>query len=152
MSSNERAAQVQVGRNELNEKVVRDYMDCLKHRNASLLEPFWADDAVLEMPFAPEALAEMIPKRIEGAKAIVQWYRDMFVNAGSIDMVIDSIRPLQEPDVMLVENHEESYMLTGEKFVASFCTIIRLKEGKILHFKEFYDSLGIMASFGSGAE
>lgn len=152
MSSNERVEQVPSDRNELNEKVIRDYMDCLKHRDAGLLEAFWADDAVLEMPFAPEPLSEMIPRKIEGAKAIVQWYKDMFVNAGSIDMVIDSIRPLQEPDVVLVENHEESYMKTGEKFVASFCTIIRLKEGKILHFKEFYDSLGIMTSFGPGAE
>lgn len=137
-------------RDETNASVVRAYAAAVNRKDAKAVAAMWTDDAVLEFPYSPEELAAVIPRRLVGA-AIGQWYADILPRGGSIASQIDSLRPLLEPDVLLLEYHERSLMASGVTFEAAFCAIVRIRDGKIAHWREFFDPALVLAAFKTDA-
>lgn len=149
MNLNEDDVQQRAALDESNAALIKDYLASWKYKDPNHIAQFWAEDSVLEMPFAPAEAAEIMPKKIEGHEAIVQWYRDMYVMAGSIDVTIDSLRPLQEPGVMLLEYYENSTTVDGRSFSCPFYAIFRIREGKIVYMKDLFDSKLMIEAFSA---
>jgi uncharacterized protein len=129
-------------------ELIREYITAMNERDVARIATLWAHDGVLEYPFSPEQLADVIPRRLDGGERIVAWFRSVLPMGEAIRGCVDAIRPLEEQDVFLVEYHERSDMASGKVFEAHFCAIVRIREGKLVHWREFFDPSLVQAAFG----
>ncbi|PRY36206.1 nuclear transport factor 2 family protein [Umezawaea tangerina] len=111
----------------------------------AVLDDLWADDVVVETPFA----APGRPKRIEGRDAFLS-----LAKAGREAMpvrLVDhrevAIHETTDPDVIVVEYElvGES-TVTGRQSAASFIGVLRVRDGKIAHWREYQDTMGMAAA------
>ncbi|MEO6090495.1 MAG: nuclear transport factor 2 family protein [Umezawaea sp.] len=109
------------------------------------LDELWAADVVVEAPFA----APGRPKRFDGRDAFVA-----FAKAGreAMRVRIEECRDVvvhqtTDPDVIVVE-----YVLvgrseiTGKQGSTAFIGVLRARDDKISHWREYQDTMGIAAA------
>jgi uncharacterized protein len=99
----------------------------------------FADDAVMEFPFAPPGL----PAKVEGRKAIAE-----FFSTGVSKMVkfekftVHEYTPSTKPGVVFVEfTGEGKSLVNGSAFKQTYCLRLTVAGGKITHFKEYMNPL-----------
>lgn len=113
------------------------------------LDELWAEDVVVEAPFA----APGQPERFEGREAFLA-----FATAGRAALPVrfeeyrdEVIHETADPDVLVVE-----YTLVGRSTVtgkvgaAAFIGVLRVRDGKISHWREYQDTMGIAAALAEG--
>ncbi|MEV4285336.1 nuclear transport factor 2 family protein [Nonomuraea bangladeshensis] len=109
-------------------------------------EEVWAEDVVVETPFA----APGRPRRIEG--------RDTFLGLARpgraalpfrLEMGEVTVHETADPDVVIVE-YELGAALpgTGERCSASFIGVLRARDGQVAHWREYQDTLRVAAATG----
>lgn len=128
-------------------RIAASFLDSLAASDADAIAEMWTDDAVLEFPFAPEGF----PPSVEGQPAIEKYFRDALAVVTPIDYPDQVVTPLADPDACLIEFG--SRLTVGDNptvFENKYITIVRVRDGKIAHFKEHYDSVKRLAGFPSG--
>ena len=108
-------------------------------------EHFWdavAENAVFEFLYNFPGFTN----RIEGRKAYMDWF-------GSYTTVLDSadnlkIHKVMRPDDVIILEYEVHGTVphTGKSYDNRFCSIIRIKDRKIIHWRDYMDSLAVMMS------
>jgi uncharacterized protein len=98
----------------------------------------FAPDAVIEAPFAPPGA----PSRLEGREAIREYSRHVMASPLRLqDFEIAEFYQTQEPEVVIVEMRTKGTLTTtGQPFAATSIQILRIREGQIVHFRDFADS------------
>lgn len=105
----------------------------------------WAADAVWEMPFAPEPL----PRVIEGGQVIGHFADWLFAIAPDLHVVELSIRATEDPDLVVMEVQMTSTLgHNGRTYANSYCSLIRVVDGKIALFREYFDPTVVREAFG----
>ena len=130
-------------------RIAAGFLDALAVSDADAIAEMWTDDAVLEFPFAPEGF----PSRIEGRPAIERYFRDALEVVTPIGYPDRVVTPLADPDGCLIEFG--SRLTVGDDptvFENKYITLVRVRDGKIAHFKEHYDSVKRLEGFPSGGE
>lgn len=123
-------------------------MDASKRRDLKDIEELWTDDAIKEYPFAPPQLASLIPARIEGKPAMMAYYRKLLAMRGSESRItVNSVLPLLEANTLLIEYRENTEIIDGEPLIATFAAIVKVRDGKISYWREFFDPSPILAAF-----
>jgi uncharacterized protein len=95
----------------------------------------FADDAVIEMPFAVQG----VPDRLVGLEAI----REFSVTAAAHAVDIIDLRTVQlhrttDPEVVILELVTEArHTTTGEPFQATCIQVFRIRDGKIKLFRDY---------------
>jgi uncharacterized protein len=105
-----------------------------------------ADDVVVETPFAPGGR-----KRIEGKAAFLA-----VAEAGRATLPVrfDEVANLvvhetTDPEVVIAEYTIAGTLLeTGARAAADFITVARVREGLVVHWREYQDGLAMAAAFG----
>jgi uncharacterized protein len=110
----------------------------------ALIEHF-ADDAVMELPFAPGRM----PKRYEGKEAVLgfqQFARDSF---SSFSMTVDAIHETADPHVVIAEHRSDGIVAAnGRRYENRYCTIFTFDdEGKVAFWREYYDAGVVVRAF-----
>ncbi|GAA4639588.1 nuclear transport factor 2 family protein [Actinoallomurus vinaceus] len=117
-------------------------LEVLERRRRLLVEgdieafaDLFAVDGVIEMPFAVDG----IPARLEGREAI----REFSARAATMPFEIIDLRTVQfhqtaDPEVVIVEIESVARVTTtGETFEAPCIQVFRIRDGRILLFRDY---------------
>jgi hypothetical protein len=99
----------------------------------------FAPDAVIEGPFTGPPGT---PMRLEGREAIREYSRRVMASPLQLEeFEVVEIYQTQDPEVVIVEMRTKGTMTTtGRSFVATSIQILRIREGRIVLFRDFADS------------
>ena len=126
----------------------REVFESMRHGwidDPTIMDGLWADDVVVETPFAAPGRA----KRIEGRDRFVAFAR---AGRAALPLRFDECRDVvihetADPDVIVIE-----YVLvatstvTGKQGSAAFIGVLRVRDGKITHWREYQDALAMAAA------
>jgi uncharacterized protein len=109
------------------------------------LVAWYADDALMELPFAPRSM----PKRYEGRDEIAGFIGIVREAFSSFSMTIDSIQQTSDPDLVIVEHHSDGVVAAnGRTYDNRYVTFVRFDAaGKIAHWREYYDAGVVVRAF-----
>jgi|SRR5690242_14607595 uncharacterized protein (TIGR02246 family) len=102
----------------------------------------FAPDAVLEGPFTGPHGASL---RLEGREAIREYSRQIMASPLRLeDFETVELYQTQDPEVVIVELRTKgSVSTTGRTFTATSIQVFRIREGRILLFRDFADPRGL---------
>lgn len=125
--------------------VVQSYLALLSRGLWNEWGQLWADDSVLEFPYAPEGAVN----RYVGREPIVAY---MSGTAGNIKVNgVSSVKvhPLQDPHAVFVELQIDGTALkTGKPYNQKYVTYFELQDGKIQNYREYWSPLITMEAVG----
>ncbi len=109
-----------------------------------LVEHF-ADDAVMELPFAPGKMA----REHRGKEAIAAFQvfaRDSF---SEFAMTIDAVHATADPNVVIAEHRSDAVVAAnGRPYRNRYVTVFRFDEdGRIVLWREYYDPGVVVRAF-----
>jgi ketosteroid isomerase-like protein len=103
-------------------------------------DPGWSDflheDVVIELPFAT---SNGLPPRVEGKQAVAPFFAAV---AKQLDLKFHDIRvwPLQNPGQVVVEYRGTGHP-AGQTYSQTYICFQEYKDGKLLIYREYYDTL-----------
>ncbi|QDL10457.1 nuclear transport factor 2 family protein [Brasilonema octagenarum UFV-E1] len=107
----------------------------------------FAENAVVEFPYA-SALGS--PQRLEGKPAIYNYMKDAL--AQMQNLVFTNIRayPTSNPNVLFAEVHGKAIIVaTGRHYQQDYVMRLETKDGKIIHYREYWNPVPVLDAFGS---
>lgn len=124
---------------------VREIMQLADEMRVDELGALFADDAVMELPFAPGKM----PRRYEGRPAIVAFQlfaRDSF---SRFAMTVDAIHETADPNVVIAEHHSDAEVAgNGRPYRNHYVTFFTFADdGLISSWREFYDAGVVVRAF-----
>src|SRR5271168_4167502 len=100
----------------------------------------FAEDGVMEFPYALPS-----PKRLEGREALAAHlaYLARLVELLSVSDVVK--HETTDPEVFIVEFASSGRAVaTGEPFEQRYISVIRVRDGRIVHYKDYWNPLAIL--------
>jgi ketosteroid isomerase-like protein len=107
---------------------------------------WFADDAVWEMPFAPEPLAKAVP-----GGALIGHFVDWFFESVP-ELAIDSlvVHDTTDPELFILELHGKATVSqNGNVYANTYCTHMRVRDGKVVLIREYFDPTIVEQAFGA---
>lgn len=109
-------------------------------------EHFWdavAENAIFEFLYNIPGFTN----KIEGRKAYMDWFGDYSIKLHSADHL--RVYKAAESNVVVLEYEVHGTVPhTGKAYNNRFCSIITLKNRKIIHWRDYMDSHAVMQAFG----
>jgi uncharacterized protein (TIGR02246 family) len=101
----------------------------------------FAPDGVIESPFAPPGA----PSRLEGREAIREYSRRVMSSPLRLeDFEVVELYQTQDPEVVIVELRTKGTLTsTGRAFTTTSIQILRIRDGRIVLFRDFADARGL---------
>jgi uncharacterized protein len=101
----------------------------------------FAPDGVIESPFAPPGT----PSRLEGREAIREYSRRVLSSPLRFeDFEVAELHQTQDPEVVIVELRTKGTLTsTGRAFTTTSIQILRIRDGRIVLFRDFADARGL---------
>jgi uncharacterized protein (TIGR02246 family) len=101
----------------------------------------FAPDGVIEAPFAPPGA----PSRLEGREAIREYSRRVMSSPLRFeDFEVAELYQTQDPEVVIVELRTKGTLTsTGRAFTTTSIQILRIRDGRIVLFRDFADARGL---------
>jgi len=108
------------------------------------LADLYAEDAVVEQPFAP-----LPPRRLEGREAI----RAHFAAAAQGPLRLEAsnlvVHDTADPEVVIAEfDYEGQVTTTGHTFRVANIQVLRVRNGRIVSSRDYHDHLALAAAVG----
>ena len=121
---------------------VREMMKLADAMNVDELITFFADDAVMELPFAPGRMEKAYP----GKASILEFQRFARDSFSSFAMHVDAIHETTDPNVIVCEHHSEAVVAeNGRPYRNRYVTFFTFNaDGLVTNWREYYDA-GVVA-------
>jgi ketosteroid isomerase-like protein len=124
---------------------VREIMHLADEMRVDELVEMFAEDAVMELPFAPGRMA----RAYEGKAAIAafqQFARDSF---SDFSMTVDAVYETTDPSVVIAEHHSNAVVAeNGRPYRNHYVTFFTFDDdGRVLRWREFYDAGVVVRAF-----
>ncbi|WP_086663524.1 nuclear transport factor 2 family protein [Lentzea kentuckyensis] len=98
----------------------------------------WAEDGVMEFPFAPPGY----PARLEGRAAIEDYLRDYPKMLDIQGFPTQVVHQSTNPDVAVVEFDAEGVVVaTGKPYRFSYIAVIIVRDGEIVSYRDYWNPL-----------
>jgi uncharacterized protein len=121
------------------------YLDLQANNQMEQFKELWADDAVVEFPYAPPSLVA----RIEGKEAIFNYYKDTPNQFTNWKFTISQFYETLNPSVILIEWHGNAEILaTGQSYDQTYIGYLQMKDNKIVYYKEYWNPIIVLEAFG----
>ncbi len=129
------------------QSVVRKYLKSLEDKDMDLLASVWADDAVQDMPYAPDGV---LPKRVVGKEDICALYENWPNITGAANFTSHLVcYPMQDPETVFVEfSGDVEVVPTGLRYKQSYGAVFNVVGGKIKLYREYFDPNEFVRAFG----
>ncbi|MGH8210917.1 MAG: nuclear transport factor 2 family protein [Steroidobacteraceae bacterium] len=127
-------------------ELIESYMRWTSEAKWDRLIELYADDVVIEFPFALAG-----PKRLEGIGTIRQAYSVYDKGPMQMEVRIDNvvIHETTDPEVVIVEYDTDGRVTsTGRSFKAPNIQVMRVQAGRIVHSKGYHNDLIRAAATG----
>jgi hypothetical protein len=128
----------------IGERVTRIYAFIDNQATEELLSAF-ADDVVMELPFAPGKM----PKRYEGKAATAAFIRSVRDAFSAFAMIVDAVHETADPNVVIVEHHADAVVAeNGRRYDNRYVTVITFDDaGLVKNWREYYDAGVVVRAF-----
>lgn len=128
------------------QQAVWDFLTALEEKDMEKFASVWAEDAVQDMPYAPEGF----PKRVNGKDNLIAHYAAWPDNSGDADFTSQLVfYPMQNPEMIFVEfKGDVDIVPTGRKYKQHYGGLFHIQNGKIKLFREYYDPAPFAYAFG----
>jgi ketosteroid isomerase-like protein len=129
-----------------NREVIEQFFTRLESMNIDYWLELWDESGLQEMPYSPEGF----PKQLEGKAAIKQQYSSLPENFHSMQFVDRVVHETLDPSIFIVEYRGIiDVKLTGKPYNNLYCGIFTIQNGKLVHFKEYFDPIILQTAFGT---
>lgn len=124
-------------------------IDLLLEHDMAGFAGLWAEDGVLEFPFAGPGY----PKRVEGRDAIREYLRD-YPNLLDIrEVVAKTGHETADPAVVVVEFTVAGVVVASRKpYELSYIAVITVEDGEIRHYRDYWSPLAAAEVLGGVEE
>jgi uncharacterized protein len=121
-------------------EIVERFLEATVSGQPERIADYYADEVVIEMPFATEAL---YPRRIETTR---EQLRTRFAAGAALRRYTDlsrvTIHETADPEVAIVEYDLHGRMVaTDRPFTLSFAMVITVRDGRIVHSRDYSDPI-----------
>jgi ketosteroid isomerase-like protein len=129
--------------------LVEQALDLLLDHDMTGFAGLWAEDGVLEFPFAGPGY----PKRVEGRDAIREYLRD-YPNLLDIrEVVAKAVHETADPAVVVVEFTVAGVVVASQKpYELSYIAVITVDGGEIRHYRDYWSPLAAAEVLGGADE
>lgn len=128
----------------------RDVFDRMRQGwlgNAEFDGDLLAEDAVIEVPFAPPGRARRIEGRAEFLAMVARERGSMPVRLEDVRDVV--VHETADPEVIVVEYEiAGTVTTTGRRAAAAFISVLRVRNGKVAHWREYQNTLAMAEALG----
>jgi ketosteroid isomerase-like protein len=133
----------------LNVDRVREIMRLADEMRVDELVDCFADDAVMELPFAPGKMA----RRYDGKAAIGEFQRFARDTFSRFSMTVDAIHETADPHVVIAEHRSDAEVAeNGRPYGNHYVTFFTFDDdGLIVSWREFYDAGVVVRAFRSAS-
>lgn len=106
----------------------------------------WSENAVQEMPYAPEGF----PRRVEGRDNLLRHYEDWPEVSGTANFTNELVLyPTQDPTIVFAEWQGVVEVIpTGRTYEQHYGGLFRVIDGKIVLFREYSNPIVFSEAFG----
>ncbi|MFI8998782.1 nuclear transport factor 2 family protein [Streptomyces sp. NPDC053542] len=103
----------------------------------------WAEDGVMEFPFAPEGR----PRRLEGKAAVGDYMRHYPDHIDLHDFPDLRIHRTEDPETLVVEMRGVGRLVeTGRPFDMTYIAVVTVREGLITSYRDYWNPLAVLES------
>ncbi|MEV4755059.1 nuclear transport factor 2 family protein [Micromonospora sp. NPDC049559] len=130
-------------------EVLARYHRAMLDKSADDLADLYAEDALHEFPF----LFPRMPRRYRGREEVRAGYRAAW---GATPARLEEIRGVvvhetADPEVIVVEQEVAGTLsTTGQPFAAAGLLVLRVRDGRLTHVRDYLDGVALLASLGDG--
>jgi ketosteroid isomerase-like protein len=124
---------------------VREIMKLADEMRVDELVELFADDAVMELPFAPGRM----PRRHVGKQAIADFQRFARDAFSEFAMTVDAVHETGDPNVVVAEHRSTAVVAeNGRPYCNHYVTFFTFDDdGRIANWREFYDAGVVVRAF-----
>ncbi|MCP9964195.1 nuclear transport factor 2 family protein [Actinomadura madurae] len=111
------------------------------------LAALYAEDAVVEQPFAPPPA----PPRLEGRATLDRHFRR--AGAGPLELRVRDVvvHDTADPEVIVVEyGYDGRVATTGRTFTVANILVLRIRDGLIVESRDYHDHPGLAGALAPG--
>jgi ketosteroid isomerase-like protein len=128
------------------QSAVKRFLTSLEQKDMQTFATLWAEDAVQDMPYAPDGF----PKRVSGANNIIKHYSGWPENAGKADFTSELVfYSMQNPKMVFVEfKGNVDIVTTGRTYLQQYGGLFHVEDGKITLFREYFNPEPFKYAFG----
>ena len=128
------------------QETVRKFLESLEAKDMAAFAELWGEDAVQEMPYAPENF----PKRVSGRENLLKHYAQWPQTAGQADFTSKLVfYPMDDPEVVFAEFQGQVEVIpTKRQYEQSYGGLFHVRKGKIQLFREYFDPRPFVDAFG----
>jgi len=124
-----------MSREQANQESFRALLSALGRIALDEIDALISDDAVFEFPFASAA------PRSAGREAVLTRLRDGYAKRfKGMNFTIDAIYDVAGEDAVFAEYRSEASLHDGSHYSNQYVGLLRLRGGKIVLFREYYNS------------
>ncbi|TWJ45670.1 putative PhzA/B-like protein [Bacillus paralicheniformis] len=125
--------------------VVEQFLQSMLEKDMEKWIQLWDQDAVFEHPYAPPGF----PKKLEGKSAIYEYIKDFPEKIDIVRFTAPTIHQMANTGYAAVEFECEGTVCeTGLPYNQQYISLVNMKEGKIVHYKDYWNPLTVIESFG----
>jgi uncharacterized protein len=118
----------------------RHSLQLLLDKNVSAWVGLWAEDGVLEFPFAPQGW----PGRLEGREAIAAYMRRYPDHIDLHDFPDVRIHQTADPETIVVEMRGVGRLVeTGSPFDMNYIAVVTIQDGRITSYRDYWNPLAV---------
>jgi ketosteroid isomerase-like protein len=105
----------------------------------------WAEDGVLEFPFAPPGY----PRRLEGRAAIAEYLRGYPDLVDIREVTEKTVHETADPEVTVVEFEVTGVAVaTGKPYRLGYIAVLTVRDGEIRHYRDYWSPLAAAEVLG----
>lgn len=114
---------------------------------APIAQDAYAEDVVIEIPFAPAGQ----PRRFEGRREFLEFANP---RRAALPVRFDgcevlAVHETRDPDTIVVEYElTGTHLTTGRQSTAAFIGVLTVEHGRIKRWREYQDTLAMMQALG----
>ncbi|WP_052865418.1 nuclear transport factor 2 family protein [Streptomyces niger] len=103
----------------------------------------WAEDGVMEFPFAPDGW----PRRLEGRDAVAAYMRGYPDHIDLHDIPELRIHRTEDPETIVAEMRGVGRLVrTGAPYDMTYIAVVTVREGRIASYRDYWNPLAVLES------
>ncbi|GAA4532969.1 nuclear transport factor 2 family protein [Amycolatopsis samaneae] len=130
-------------------ELVEHALKLLLTKEMSAFAELWAEDGVLEFPFASPGY----PSRLDGRAAVRAYLRDYPDIVDLRAITEQRVHETTDPEVVIAEFTAEGVVVrTGRPYRLSYVAVVTVRDGEIRHYRDYWSPLAAAQALGGADE
>lgn len=119
-------------------EVLQHGLDLLLAKDMPGFIGLYADDAVMEFPFAPPGA----PRRLDGRQQVHDYLIDYPASIDIHEISDVNLMPTTDPEVLVAEFTARGLMVaSGTPYQARYIAVLTIRDGLIRHYRDYWNPM-----------